>query len=47
LAEGGHFPEDFGRLVLRAFEAKRPRTGYAIVRGRLANWVLPTALPDR
>jgi hypothetical protein len=47
LAEGGYFPKGFGRLVLRAFEAKRPRTGYAIVRGRLANWVLPTALPDR
>ena len=47
LAEGGYFPKGFGSLVLRAFEAKRPRTGYAIVRGRLANWVLPTALPDR
>ena len=47
LAEGGYFPEDFGRLVLRAFEAKRPRTRYAMVRGRLANWVLPTAMPDR
>ena len=29
------------------FEAKRPRTRYAIVRGRLANWVLPTTMPDR
>ncbi len=47
LAEGGYSPEDFGRLVLRAFEAKRPRTRYAIVRGRLANWVLPTSMPDR
>jgi hypothetical protein len=48
LAEGGYSPDDFGRLVLRAFEAKRPRTRYAIVRGRFANWVLPpTALPDR
>ena len=47
LAEGGYSPEDFGRLVLRTFEAKRPRTRYAIVRGRLANWVLPTSMPDR
>lgn len=47
LAEGGYSPEDFGRLVVRAFEARRPRTRYAIVRGRIANWVLPTVLPDR
>ena len=47
LAEDGYSPEDLGRRVLRAFEAKRPRTRYAIVRGRLVNWVLPTALPDR
>jgi hypothetical protein len=26
LAGGGYSPEEFGRLVLRAFEAKRPRT---------------------
>lgn len=47
LAEGGYSPEEFGRLVLRAFEAKRPKTRYAIVRGRLVNWVVPTLLPDR
>ena len=47
LAKGGYSSEEFGRLVLRAFEAKRPRTRYAIVRGRLANWVLPTMMPDR
>ncbi len=47
MAGGGYSPEEFGRLVLRAFEAKRPRTRYAIVRGRFANWVLPTLLPDR
>jgi hypothetical protein len=48
LAGGGYSPaEGFGRLVLRAFEAKRPRTRYAIVRGGLANRVLPTLLPDR
>ncbi|HEV2744600.1 MAG TPA: hypothetical protein VGV91_15700, partial [Rubrobacter sp.] len=47
LAKGGYSPEEFGRLVLRAFEAKRPRTRYAIVRGRLANWVLPSSMPDR
>jgi NAD(P)-dependent dehydrogenase (short-subunit alcohol dehydrogenase family) len=47
LAGGGYSPEEFRRLVLRAFKAKRPRTRYAIVRGRLADWVLPTLLPDR
>ena len=47
LAEGGYSSEAFGRLVLRAFEARRPRTRYAIVRGRLANWVLPKTMPDR
>lgn len=47
LAKGGYSPEEFGGLVLRAFERKRPRTRYAIVRGRLANWVVPTLLPDR
>ena len=47
LAKGGYSPEELGRRVLRAFEAKRPRTRYAIVRGRLANWVIPTLLPDR
>jgi NAD(P)-dependent dehydrogenase (short-subunit alcohol dehydrogenase family) len=47
LAKGGYSPEEFGGLVLRAFEARRPKTRYAIVRGRLANWTLPAALPDR
>lgn len=47
LAKGGYSPEEFGALVLRAFEAKRPRTRYAIVRGRLSNWVVPAVLPDR
>jgi hypothetical protein len=47
LAKGGYSPEEFGGLVLRAFEARRPKTRYAIVCGRLANWTLPAALPDR
>ena len=47
LAKGGYTPEEFGGLVLRLFESRQPRTKYAIVRGRLANWVVPTLLPDR
>jgi NAD(P)-dependent dehydrogenase (short-subunit alcohol dehydrogenase family) len=47
LAGGGYSPEEFGRLVLRAFEAKRPRTRYAIVRGRLTQWALPAVRQDR
>lgn len=47
LAEGGYSPEDVGRIVLRVFEARRPRTRYAVVRGPLANWVIPKSMPDR
>ena len=33
--------------VRKVFEKKRPRTRYAIVPGRLANFTLPRLLPDR
>ena len=43
----GYSPERFGRFVREVFEKRRPRTRYAIVPGRLANWTVPTLLPDR
>lgn len=43
----GYSPERFGRLVREVFEKRRPRTRYAMVPGRLANWTVPTLLPDR
>ena len=47
LAEDGYSSEEFGRSVRKVFEAKRPRTRYAIVSGRFANWTIPASLPDR
>jgi NAD(P)-dependent dehydrogenase (short-subunit alcohol dehydrogenase family) len=47
LAEDGYPPEEFGRLVRKAFEAKRPKTRYVFVRGKLTNRTIPSLLPDR
>jgi NAD(P)-dependent dehydrogenase (short-subunit alcohol dehydrogenase family) len=47
LAKGGYTPEEFGKRVADAFEARRPKTRYAIVPGRLTGWTIPTLLPDR
>ena len=47
LASDGYSPETFGRLVRKVFEAKRPKTRYAIVPGRFTDWTIPTSLPDR
>jgi NAD(P)-dependent dehydrogenase (short-subunit alcohol dehydrogenase family) len=47
LAKGGFSPEEFGRYVRKVFEKKRPRTRYAIVPGRFANFTVPRLLPDR
>ena len=47
LAKSGYSPEEFGRRVVKVFEKKRPRTRYAIVPGRLANFTVPRLLPDR
>ena len=47
LAKSGYTPEEFGRHVRNVFEKKRPRTRYAIVPGRLANFTVPRLLPDR
>jgi len=47
LAKSGFTPEEFGRNVRKVFEKKRPKTRYAIVPGRLANFTIPRLLPDR
>lgn len=47
LASNGYSPETFGGFVRKVFEAKRPKTRYAIVPGRFADWTVPASLPDR
>jgi NAD(P)-dependent dehydrogenase (short-subunit alcohol dehydrogenase family) len=47
LDKTGYSPEEFGRYVSKVFEKKHPRTRYAIVPGRFANFTLPRLLPDR
>jgi len=47
LASNGYSPETFGGFVRKVFEAKRPRTRYAIVPGRFTDWTVPTSLPSR
>jgi len=47
LASNGYSPETFGGFVRKVFEAKRPRTRYAIVPGRFTDWTVPTSLPGR
>ena len=47
LVSNGYSPETFGRFVRKVFEAKRPKTRYAIVPGRFTDWTIPASLPDR
>ena len=47
MARGGDPPERIGKFIRKVFEANRPKTRYAIVAGRFADWTLPTTLPDR
>ncbi len=47
LVSNGYSPETFGKFVRKVFEAKRPKTRYAIVPGRFMDWTIPTSLPDR
>jgi len=47
LDKSGYSPEEFGRHVRKVFEKKRPKTRYAIVPGRFANFTIPRLLPDR
>lgn len=47
LVSSGDPPERIGKFIRKVFEARRPRTKYAIVSGRFADWLIPTTLPDR
>ncbi len=47
LVNSGDSPERIGKFTRKVFEADRPKTRYAIVSGRFADWTLPTTLPDR
>jgi short-subunit dehydrogenase len=47
LAKSGYSPEKFGRLLRAVFAKQKPRTRYAIVPGKLANFTVPRLLPDR
>ncbi|MBT8492800.1 MAG: SDR family oxidoreductase [Deltaproteobacteria bacterium] len=45
--KNGESIDRFGRMVLGAFEARRPKARYAFVKGKLKNWILPRVLPPR
>jgi NAD(P)-dependent dehydrogenase (short-subunit alcohol dehydrogenase family) len=47
LVGDGYSPEEFGGFVRKVFEAKRPKTRYAVVPGRFMDWTVPVSLPDR
>lgn len=47
MVSGGDTPERIGKKIRKVFETSRPKTRYAIVAGRFADWTLPTTLPDR
>lgn len=46
-ARSGYEPDVIGRAIRQVFEAKRPKTRYAIVPQAVTNWVIPRLLPDR
>lgn len=43
----GYTEEEAGRRVAAIFEHSRHRARYAMVKGRLVNWTLPSLMPDR
>ena len=47
LEASGYTEQEAGRRIVAIFEARRPSARYALVRGRLLNWTLPSLLPDR
>lgn len=47
LARKGYPPEKFGEFVREVFEKEKPKTRYAIVPGKFANFTVPRLLPDR
>lgn len=43
----GFAPEHLGYAVAKALTVSRPRTRYAVVKGKFLNWTLPSMLPSR
>lgn len=39
--------EDVGRLILKIFRSKKPKTRYPILHGKFMNFIIPNLLPDR
>jgi len=46
-AEKGMVPEEIAKLLVDIMRAKRPKTRYAPIAHRFANWTLPRLLSDR
>jgi NAD(P)-dependent dehydrogenase (short-subunit alcohol dehydrogenase family) len=47
LAKNGYSPAKFGELLREVFEKERPKTRYATVPRKFANFTVPRLLPDR
>ena len=49
IAQGrrGFAPERVGEVVWQALSAAKPSTRYAVVQGKLLNWIVPRLLPSR
>lgn|SRR5690606_8743849 len=45
--ESGFPPEAIGHAILQSLTAANPKLRYAVVPGRLQNWILPNLLPAR
>ncbi|MDB6061257.1 MAG: short-chain dehydrogenase/reductase [Verrucomicrobiaceae bacterium] len=43
----GYTPEQLGKVALTALTVAKPKIRYAVVPGRLQNWILPQLLPTR
>ncbi len=39
--------ESISKTILNIFEKEKPRTRYALLNGKFANWTIPRLLPDR
>lgn len=39
--------EGIGKTIFNIFEKEKPRTRYALLNGKFANWTMPRLLPDR
>ena len=47
MSKGAHSAEKFGHLILKAFEAKKPKVRYAFVANYLRDWIILRNLPPR